>query len=160
MNVIETISKPTLAGMTAAVLTKFVTYGPNSYGNDFKLEIQSFVPVIKMFNGSQVNLPLLTGVAVGLASLAGDLISDQVFPFLTNDQIMENIGSSAFQLGAMSSGTILAHGILNSHSIGQRGLLNIVGMSAASELISSYIHSKTIRPFFQDPSEEGDYTLG
>jgi len=160
MNVIETISKPALSGVVAAGLTKFVTYGKNSYGNDFKLEIQSFVPGIKMFNGSQVNLPLLTGVAVGLASLAGDLISNQVFPFLTNDQIMENIGSSAFQLGAMSSGTVLAHGILNSHSIGQRGLLNIIGLSVSTELISAYIYSKTIRPLFQDAEQEGDYTLG
>jgi hypothetical protein len=159
MNVIETISKPALAGVVATALTKYVTYGKNNYGTDYKLEIQSWVPGVKMFNGSKVNLPLLTGVAVALASLGADLVSDQVFTFLTNDQIMENIGSSAFQLGTVPAGTALLHGVLNSHSIGQRGLLNIVGMATATELISSYVHAKAVRPLFQDSEQDGDYTL-
>ena len=108
MNVIDTLSKPTLAGVTAAAITRYITYGKNDYGNNYRLEVKSSVPLVKMFNGRKVNLALMTGVAVGVASLGADLVSDQVFSFLTNDQIMENIGSSVFQLGTVSTGTALA----------------------------------------------------
>jgi hypothetical protein len=159
MNVIETLAKPTLAGITASAITRYVTYGNNEYGNPYKLEINSQVPFVKMFNGNKVNLVLMTGVAVGIASLTADIVSDKLFDFLTADQIMENIGSTAFQLGAVSAGTTLVHGVVNSQAVGERGLLNIIGLATATELIASYTHAKFVRPLFRNPEEPIEYVL-
>jgi hypothetical protein len=159
MNVLETIAKPTLAGITASAITRYVTYGNNEYGNPYKLEINSQVPFIKMLNGNKVNLVLMTGVAVGIASLSADLVSDKLFDFLTADQIMENIGSTAFQLGAVSAGTTLVHGVVNSQAVGERGLLNIIGLATATELIASYAHAKFVRPLFRNPEEPQEYVF-
>ena len=159
MNVLDQLSKPTIAGITAGAITRYVTYGNNEFGNPYKLEVQSAIPGIKMLNGKQVNLVLLTGVAVGLASLVADVVTDNVFDFITEDEVMENIGSGVFQVGAVSAGTVIAHGAVNSYAIGQRGLLNIIGLASATELIASYVHSKLVKPLIYEPTEEPQYVF-
>jgi hypothetical protein len=157
MNVLESVSKPTLAGITAAGITRYVTYGTNGYGNNFAVEVQSKIPLINRLNGKRVNLALMTGLAVGSASLIADVVSDNLFDFLTDDQIMENIGSTAFQLSAVSAGAIGAHGIVNSSIINERGIVNIIALATATEVVSSYVHSKFIRPMFREQVDDVEY---
>jgi hypothetical protein len=159
MNVLEAVSKPTIAGITAGAITRYVTYGTNAYGNNFNLEVQSKIPIINKLNGKKVNLVLMTGVAVAIASLVADVASDNLFDFITNDQIMENMGSTAFQLSAVSAGSIAAHGVVNSSVINERGLVNIAVLATATELVSSYVHGKFVRPLFREQVDEQEYVF-
>lgn len=151
---LEMITKPLLTGAVAGIATKYVTYGSNAYGQAFTIGVDTIIPMMSMFNGSRVNLAVLTAISVGLASFTSDLVSDKLFSFITKDEVMQNAGSGLFQLASVSVGTGLTHYIVNNRSLGERGVINIIGIAVASESISSYIYTNYIRPQIRDSEEE------
>lgn len=150
----EMLTKPLLSGAVAGLLTRYVTYRTNDYGQPFTISINTMFPVLSRFNDARISLALMTAVSVGVASLTSDLIGDRLFAFLTKDEMMQNAGSGLFQLAAVSTGTSFLHYTLNNKSIGSRGILNIIGMSVASEAISTYLYNGFIRPMIRDSEEE------
>lgn len=154
MNIIEPFAKPALSGLTAGLLTRYVTYGKNGLNNNYQLTIDSAVPIISKFNGKQVNLALITGVALVASSYLADVVSDHMFQFLSKDQILENKASGIFQLAVTGATAVGVHGILSPGSIRDRGVINILALSVGTELIAGLAYNRFVRPFFHEAEEE------
>lgn len=161
MNIVETIAKPSIVGLTAGLMTRYVTYGLNSYGEPFALTVSSKLPMLSKMNDSKVNLALATGLMIGVSSLVSDLFADKMYTFLHYDEIFENAGSASVQMGATAVSSILMHELLSSGSSGDRGIFNIIGLSVLSDITGGIIYTKAIRPLLYDLSEEApvDYVL-
>jgi|TARA_B110000503_G_scaffold81670_1_gene124835 hypothetical protein len=154
---VEMVSKPLLTGLVAGIATRYVTYGSNEFGQAFTIGVNTMVPILSKFNGSRINLAVMTAVSVGLASFTTDLIGDKLFAFIAKDEVMQNAGSGLFQLASVSAGTGFTHYIVNNNSLGERGVLNIIGIAVASEAISTYVYNCYIRPRLRDSEEEYNF---
>jgi len=154
---IENLSKPLLSGVTAGLVTRFLTYKTNSFGEGFSIVFDSNIPVVKLLNGKSMSLAVATALAVGSASLGAAALSSYVFPFLHSDQFMENPLSAGFQLASVAGGATLVHYAFNGDAVGQRGLMNIIGLAIASEVVGSLLHQKVVRPRLHDMEEPETY---
>lgn len=151
--VIEKSTKPVIAGLISVALTRY-TYGLKDGVTNFKAPIQTVIPLLSKLNGTSINIPLFTGLAIGTASFVADIVTDLLMPFVSRQQMLTTPLSAVTQLGAVAGASIGMHYILNTKSPGRRGFFNITGIAIASELASSYVYHSFIEPILDDANVE------
>lgn len=153
----EVLSKPIIAGAIAGVTTRYVTYGTNEFGQAFTMSMNTKFPFLNRFNGARVNLALVTAISVGISSLVSDYVADKIFTFQSKDEVYQNVPSAIFQLSSISAGTSFSHYLINSNSLGSRGVINIIGMATVSEAVSTYIYNTFLRSMCRGNADETGY---
>lgn len=128
--IIDNTLKGIIVGSISSGITSY-TYGKN---------------VTAQFRGRPVNLALLTGIVIGLSSIASDTLTSLVFPHVTKDTVFDDPIVGLIQLASVSGGNVLLHRLADPRALPQRGLFNVIGMAMASEAIGSYVSNNYIEP--------------
>lgn len=172
-SITDSLRKPVVSGLIAGLLTRYVTYGSNQFGEGYSIafadKVSSSVSenesiMNKIFNlrnippfsslvGKSYSLAVVTGILVFTGSLMTDFVSGRVFAFVTDDDKMDQLDSAVFQIASTSAGTVLGHYIVNDASIDERGLYNIVALASVSEYVAQKI-VKRYRRYVENKDEE------
>jgi hypothetical protein len=147
----EHVAKPVTAGSLAFLATKYLTYG------NANLNIRSNIPVVNRLNGKSLSIGMATGLFVMIGSLAADAVTEELYPFIHKQEKFKNVGSGAVLLSSVVGTSLLTHYVANPESIPARGMMNIVGMSVACEVVANILYDNLLRPVLLGHDNESDY---
>lgn len=153
----EHLAKPVTAGGLAFLATRYLTYGTNSSGEPFRLTIGSNIPIINNLNGTRLSIGVATGLFVMIGSIAADVITSELYPYIHKQEKFMNIGPGAVLLSTVSVTSLLTHYITNPNAIQTRGMMNIVGMAVACETVANIAYDNLLRPMLLGHKNEEDY---
>jgi hypothetical protein len=91
------------------------------------------IPPFSFMVGKRYSLALVTGTLVFLGSLSADFVTRTIFTFITKDQVFDQMDSALVHTGAIGASTVAGHYVVNDNAVDQRGLYNILLLSAVSE---------------------------
>jgi hypothetical protein len=147
----EHFAKPAVAGGLGFLATRFLTYGDSS------LNIRSNIPGFNYFNGTRLSVGVATGLFVMIGSLTGDVIADELYPYIHKQEKFQNVGSGVVLLSTVSVTSLLTHYVSNPDVIQQRGMMNIIGMAVACEAVANVMYDNVLRPVLLGQDNEKDY---
>jgi hypothetical protein len=153
----DMFSKPMIAGTCAYLATRFVTYGVNSSGKPFAMNIESSIPGINYFNGNRLSLGVATGLFVMLGSLSGNVITHEVYPYIHKKEKFKNLGAGMVLLSTVCGTTLLTHYAANPKAVNDRGMINIIAMAAACESVANVTYDNVVRPMILGKENSADY---
>jgi hypothetical protein len=153
----EHLAKPVTAGGLAFLATRYLTYGTNSRGEPFRLTIGSNIPVINNLNGTRLSIGIATGLFVMIGSIAADVITGELYPYIHKYEKFQNIGSGVVLMSTVSVTSLLTHYIANPEAVQARGMMNIVGMAVACEAVANIAYDNLLRPMLLGHKNEDDY---
>jgi hypothetical protein len=155
----DLLTKPIVAGTCAYLATRYLTFGVNSRGIPFSLNIASTIPGLNKLNGTKIPLGVATGLFVMTGSLIGGVISSGVYPYIHKKDHFKNIGSGMVTLSTVCGTTLLTHYAANPQAVSSRGVINIISMAAACESIAAIAYDNVLRPMIlgQPNGAEYDY---
>lgn len=153
----DLFSKPIIAGTCAFLATRYLTYGVNSSGSPFMLNIASTIPGVNYFNGNRLSLGMATGLFVMLGSLSGSVISRGVYPYIHKKDHFKNLGSGMVLLSTVCGTTVLTHYASNPNTLADRGVINILSMAAACESVANIAYDNVFRPLLLGKANDANY---
>lgn len=149
--VAEHLAKPVTAGGIAFLATRYLTYGSAN------LNIESNIPVINKLNGTSLSIGMATGLFVMIGSLAADVITGELYPFIHKQEKFKNVGPGVVLTGTVSVTSLITHYIANPDAIQERGMMNIIAMAVACETAANITYDNLLRPVLLGHKNEDDY---
>jgi hypothetical protein len=173
----DILAKPVASATVAGLLTRFVTYGVNPetrlpYTLEFADKISPIIseqnkilnkvlslrniPPFSFMVGKRYSLAMVTGTLVFIGSLSADFVTRNIFSFITKDQVFDQMDSALVHTGAIGGATVAGHYIVNDNAVDQRGLYNIMLLSAVSEYAGHRI-TKMLKDKYMSEEDDNYY---
>lgn len=176
--IFDVLAKPAVSGLVAGLLTRYVTYGVNPKTLlPFTLEFadkvsknvseKNFIlnriltlrniPPFSSMIGHRYSLAGVTGALVFLGSISADLVTRTIFSFITKEQVFDQMDSALVHTAAIGGATTAGHYIVNDNAVDQRGLYNILLLSAVSEYVGHRLTKEYKQRYMEADDDNWNY---